>query len=40
MQYRDTYSENIYTYVNNINTEEGSTHLSGFRKALTRTVNA
>lgn len=40
MQYCDTYSENIYTYVNNINTEEGGTHLSGFRKALTRTVNA
>lgn len=39
MQYCDTYSENIYTYVNNINTEEGGTHLSGFRKALTRTVN-
>ncbi len=39
MQYCDTYSENIFTYVNNINTEEGGTHLSGFRKALTRTVN-
>ena len=39
MQYCDTYSENIFTYVNNINTEEGGTHLSGFRKALTRTIN-
>ena len=40
MQYCDTYSENIFTYVNNINTEEGGTHLSGFRKALPRTINA
>ena len=40
MQYCDTFSENIFTYVNNINTEEGGTHLSGFRKALTRTINA
>ena len=40
MQYCDNYSENIFTYVNNINTEEGGTHLSGFRKALTRTINA
>ena len=40
MQYCDTYNENIFTYVNNINTEEGGTHLSGFRKALTRTINA
>lgn len=39
MQYCDTYTENVFTYVNNINTEEGGTHLSGFRKALTRTVN-
>lgn len=39
MQYCDTYNENIFTYVNNINTEEGGTHLSGFRKALTRTIN-
>lgn len=39
MQYCDTYNENVFTYVNNINTEEGGTHLSGFRKALTRTVN-
>ena len=40
MQYCDTYTENIFTYVNNINTEEGGTHLSGFRKALTNTVNS
>lgn len=39
MQYCDTYNENVYTYVNNINTEEGGTHLSGFKKALTRTIN-
>ena len=39
MQYWDTYNENVFTYVNNINTEEGGTHLSGFRKALTRTIN-
>ncbi len=39
MQYCDTYSENIFSYVNNINTEEGGTHLSGFKKALTRIVN-
>ena len=39
LQYTDTYSENIYTYVNNINTEEGGTHLSGLRQALTRSIN-
>ena len=39
MQYCDTYNENVFTYVNNMNTEEGGTHLSGFRKALTRTIN-
>ena len=39
MQYCDTYNENVFTYVNNINTEEGGTHLSGFKKALTRTIN-
>lgn len=40
MQYNDGYNENVFTYVNNINTEEGGTHLSGLRKALTRTINA
>jgi DNA gyrase subunit B len=37
--YNDQYSENIFTYVNNINTHEGGTHLVGFRTALTRTLN-
>ncbi|MDP6685634.1 MAG: toprim domain-containing protein, partial [Candidatus Omnitrophota bacterium] len=39
MQYNDAYSENIFTFVNNINTIEGGTHLSGFKSALTRSVN-
>lgn len=39
MQYCDTYTENIFTFVNNINTEEGGTHLSGFKQAMTRTIN-
>lgn len=38
-QYNDQYSENIFTYVNNINTYEGGSHLVGFRTALTRTLN-
>lgn len=38
MQYNGTYSENVHTYVNNINTIEGGTHLTGFRRALTRTL--
>ena len=39
MQYTDGYSENVYTFANNINTQEGGTHLSGFRTALTRAIN-
>ena len=38
-QYTDGYSENIFSYVNNINTHEGGTHLVGFKTALTRTLN-
>lgn len=38
-QYSDSYTENVFTFVNNINTVEGGTHLSGFRTALTRTLN-
>lgn len=38
-QYSDSYSENIFSYVNNINTTEGGTHLVGFKSALTRTLN-
>ncbi|MDA0929874.1 MAG: DNA topoisomerase (ATP-hydrolyzing) subunit B [Bacteroidetes bacterium] len=37
-QYNTTYSENLHSYVNNINTIEGGTHLAGFRRALTRTL--
>lgn len=40
LQYTDTYNENVSSFVNNINTIEGGTHLSGFRTALTRTVNS
>ncbi len=39
MQYTHTYNEQIYTYTNNIHTIEGGTHLSGFKAALTRTIN-
>jgi DNA gyrase subunit B len=38
-QYNDSYSDNIFTYVNNINTHEGGTHLVGFKTALTRSLN-
>ncbi|WPU95866.1 DNA topoisomerase (ATP-hydrolyzing) subunit B [Mucilaginibacter sabulilitoris] len=37
-QYNDTYSENVFSYVNNINTIEGGTHVAGFRRGLTRTL--
>ena len=39
LQYNDQYTENVFSYVNNINTHEGGTHLVGFRTALTRTLN-
>ena len=39
MQHNDSYTENIYSFVNNINTPEGGTHLSGFKNALTNTLN-
>ncbi|MBU0627666.1 MAG: DNA topoisomerase (ATP-hydrolyzing) subunit B [Nanoarchaeota archaeon] len=40
MQYNDSYQENVFSFVNNINTIEGGTHLSGFKTALTRTINS
>ncbi len=40
MQYNDGYSETMFSFANNINTHEGGTHLSGFKSALTRTINA
>lgn len=39
IQYNDSYMENMFAFVNNINTQEGGTHLSGFKSALTRTIN-
>ncbi|KAF5421793.1 MAG: DNA gyrase subunit B [Candidatus Methanomarinus sp.] len=39
IQYNDTYNETVFSFANNINTHEGGTHLSGFKAALTRTVN-
>jgi len=38
MQYNDSYTENVHSYVNNINTHEGGTHIAGFRRGLTRTL--
>ncbi|HEY9533947.1 MAG TPA: DNA topoisomerase (ATP-hydrolyzing) subunit B [Mucilaginibacter sp.] len=40
LQYNDTYSENVFSYVNNINTIEGGTHVAGFRRGLTRTLKS
>jgi DNA gyrase subunit B len=40
MQYNDSYTEEVFTYVNNVNTKDGGTHLSGYRSALTRTINS
>ncbi len=39
MQHNDSYTENIYSFVNNVNTPEGGTHLAGFKNALTKTIN-
>jgi DNA gyrase subunit B len=40
LQYNDVYSETVFSFANNINTVDGGSHLSGFRSALTRTINA
>jgi len=40
IQYNDTYNENIYSFVNNVNTKEGGTHVAGYRSALTRSINS
>src|SRR4029079_4876395 len=40
LQYNDSYSENLFSFANNINTKEGGTHLVGFKAALTRTINS
>jgi DNA gyrase subunit B len=40
LQYNDSYVEEVFTFVNNVNTRDGGTHLSGFKSALTRTINS
>ena len=40
MQWNGTYQESVFSFANNINTHEGGSHLSGFRSALTRTINS
>ncbi len=40
LQYNDSYNENVFSFVNNINTREGGTHLTGFKTAITRVINA
>ena len=40
LQYNDSYTEEVFTFVNNVNTRDGGTHLSGFKSALTRTINS
>ncbi len=40
LQYNETYTENVHSYVNNINTHEGGTHVAGFRRGLTRTLKS
>ena len=39
LQYNDSYTENVFSFANNIHTAEGGTHLEGFRRALTRVIN-
>ncbi len=39
LQYNDSYAENVFAFANTINTVDGGTHLSGFRSALTRSIN-
>ncbi len=40
LQYNESYTEEVFTFVNNVNTRDGGTHLSGFKSALTRTINS
>ena len=39
IQYNDGYNEHVYSFVNNVNTHEGGSHVAGFRSALTRCIN-